>query len=375
MQLFLFIVFSLLFIVPPVSSLASGRLELNSLKTTGAEILDLNLAKGQDVLELYSSMLAGERPSELLPFNIRQNDLCQENETSGCATEVHPVKEQNDYKRAIEDPFYGYRLFFVIDKARGVAASRGRFRQQSPVAQLPQTLYVFARREDNSIEFVKSYAVSTGVEVPNITVIRRENKEYHHKSNRDTREGFHRVQSAQRHYTSGTFEEEMPHSLWFENEYGTAIHETTDQKCQRSIGLRASMGCTRLCAGDAAEVFRMVVDLDAKFSDEYKQAEISRRRLPMIGATPIVLLEKTKGVTYFSGTKTPSWQDQQSSLLHHLPKVIRGHAVFVRILNSDFDAGKKEIQGLLGEPNSPTHGVKRYFKRISPPRTTGGGLL
>jgi hypothetical protein len=157
----------------------------------------------------------------------------------------------------------------------------------------------------------------------------------------------------------------MPHSLWFENEYGTAIHETTEQKCKGAIGQRASMGCTRLCAGDAVEVFKMVVGLDPKFSAGFEQAEKSGMRLPLIGSTPIVLLEKTKGVTYLSGTKTPSWRDQNSTTLFHRPKVIRGHAVFVRILNSDSEAGKQEIQDLLRDPNSSTQGVRRYFKKIS----------
>ncbi len=188
-------------------------------------------------------------------------------------------------------------------------------------------MYIFARKGEQ-IQLRGVLPVSTGQEpVPG-------------KS--DTHEGYMRIQSAQEKYTSRKYGEAMPFSLWFESEYGTAIHQTLQTRCDQLIGRRASAGCIRLCPGDAEKVFRMVTSNDNPRN------------------SAIVLLDKKTGAPVARGLTIPL-QESSAKDGYTAPKVIRGLPVMVRVIDGDTPAKLQEMQDLL---QNPTQGFQRYFKPI-----------
>ena len=155
-----------------------------------------------------------------------------------------------------------------------------------------------------------------------------------------------RLQSAQKTYTSRKYGESMPFSLWFESEYGTAIHQTLQQRCDSLIGARASAGCIRLCPGEAEAVFRLATD------PKYPRS------------SPIVLLDKRSGVPLARGShKTISRAVDANGLLVGGPKVVRGYPVFIRIIDGNTAEKVREIESLI---QNPTESFQQYFKPFSP---------
>jgi len=248
-----------------------------------------------------------ERGDIYLPFKIQQYDTA--------AVEVKPHLDPQAYKAAATDPFYGYQIFILIDKSISSQSSKVRSGNQ----RAPQTMHIYVR-EGNELKLRSVHAVSTGREpTPGVN---------------DTREGFMRIQSAQAQYVSRKYGEAMPYSLWFESEYGTAIHETLQGRCDSLIGRRASAGCIRLCPGVAQDVFHLVKD----------------PRYPR--TSPIVLLDKRTGVPIAKGT------DRQMSSPLGLPKVIQGYPVMVRIIDGQNQEKIQEIESII---QNPTKGFQKYF--------------
>lgn len=285
-------------------------------------------AKEEAALEEFEQRLEAFRDliekagDEALTHKIQQYDSCQPGRggwVPRCAVEVSPHSDLRSYEQAINDKYYGYQIFILVDKSVSRQSSRSRdWNRQA------QTVYVF-KREGNSIQRVTTYATSTGREPrPN---------------SKDTREGYMRVQWANQHYVSRTYGEAMPFSLWFESEYGTAIHQTTTAKCN-AIGVRASAGCVRLCQGDAKQLF----DLVTSYSRD----------------SNIVLLDKRTGAPIQMGTDQAI--SQRDLPLRVAPKVIRGYPAFVRIIDGTSNASKqKEIENLIADP---TNGFKQYFHEV-----------
>lgn len=257
-----------------------------------------------------------EKGDIYLPFKVQQYDTG--------APEVKPNMNRASYVQAVTDPFYGYKVFILIDKSASQRSSKSRV----GTVRSPQTMYIYLRDENNQLKLHSALPVSTGREPsPGIS---------------DTREGYMRVQSAQAQYTSKKYGEAMPYSLWFESEYGTAIHETLQSRCDQFIGLRASAGCIRLCPGTAESVFRLVT------SPQYPRS------------TPIVLLDKRSGVPIAKGTGERligRAKDSQGAYLN-APKVIQGYPVFVRIIDGQNQEKISEIESIIKDPTS---GFQRYF--------------
>ncbi len=151
------------------------------------------------------------RASENLKMDVQQRDLdCRvEDGAPGCAEDVDPRTAINDYMKAIQDVYYGYQVVILVDKT--VASSANRLAPRSGSLRQAQTMHVFVR-EGDQFKFKAAFPVSTGREPT--------------PGSKDTREGYMRVQSAQKDYVSGSYGEAMPWSLFFESEYGTAIHQT-----------------------------------------------------------------------------------------------------------------------------------------------------
>lgn len=239
---------------------------------------------------------------------------------------VHPTENHDEYAQAVNDQYYGYKLFILVDKSISSISSKKR---EGSVRQ-PQTMYVYERQDDNSLKLIRTYAVSTGKEPSPGKV--------------DTREGFTRIQSAQAKYVSRKYGEAMPFSLWFESEYGTAIHQTTKQRCDSLIGRRASAGCIRLCEGNAEDIFKVVTD------EKYSRN------------SPIVLLDKRSGRAIVNGVSHQTMSVNQNGEYSQAPKVIRGYPAFVRIIDGQNQQKIKEIENII---NNPTEGFKQYFLPIS----------
>lgn len=262
--------------------------------------------------------------------------------------------EPDRYLNALKDRYYGYQLFFLVDKSK----SKGPSNIRAGSGAEPQTLYIYKRVND-SLQLIKALPVSTGKEV-------RPNKF-------DTREGFTRVQSAQAKYTSKKYGEAMPYSLWFESEYGTAIHQTRPDWCNSKIGSRASAGCVRLCPGSAEEVFNLVKPYVAPPREGFRNSQ-------GLGSNAIVLFEKKTGLPYKMdsgmGTlhaktiKAPNYDDldardlsldntEREIVFQDPPTVIEGLPVFVRIIDGSNDPAKRqELNDIIADP---TKGFQKYF--------------
>ncbi|MFN8944208.1 MAG: L,D-transpeptidase, partial [Pseudobdellovibrionaceae bacterium] len=202
------------------------------------------LGEFEQFAEMMGAMgifLEQQQQSVVLTHKIQQRDIdCRLSEGApGCAEEIFQHTDMANYLKAVEDPYYGYQVFIVVDKSK----SNGRTIQRSGNQRQPQTMYVY-RRNGDQVELILTAPVSTGRELT--------------PGQHDTREGYMRVQSAQRGYRSVKYGEAMPFSLWFESEYGTAIHQTRTNWCRDHIGTRASAGCIRLCADVAPGVFDLV---------------------------------------------------------------------------------------------------------------------
>lgn len=257
---------------------------------------------------------AYERGEILTPLKVQQYDTD--------AKEVKPEEAFEDYKSAVTDRYYGYQLFIMVNKSVSNKSSKER----DPSVLQPQTMYIFARKGDE-IQLRGVLPVSTGKEPA--------------PGKSDTHEGFMRVQSAQASYTSRKFGEAMPFSLWFESEYGTAIHQTLQTRCDQLIGRRASAGCIRLCPGDAEKVFRVVT------SGDYPRN------------SAIVLLDKKTGIPVSRGLAKALTKASKDGYI--TPKVIRGFPVMVRVIDGNTPEKVQEMQMLL---QNPSQGFQRYFKPI-----------
>lgn len=233
------------------------------------------------------------------------------------------ASNQEIYRNTITDPYYGYKIFILIDKSVSARPSKTR---NGSVRQ-PQTMYIYEMdSQSGKLILTDVQPVSTGKEPsPGVS---------------DTREGFMRIQSAQQTYTSRKYGEAMPFSLWFESEYGTAIHQTLPERCNSLIGKRASAGCIRLCPGAAESVFRRVTKYGRKHN--------------------IVLLDKVKGVPlkYFSSSKLAS-SDQEK--ITSPVSVIKGYPAFVRIIDGNTPQKVKELDNIV---ENPTEAFQKYFKPI-----------
>lgn len=239
--------------------------------------------------------------------------------------DAKPISAINDslkYNSAISDPYYGYQLFFLVDKTKSKAPSKIR----KPGEFAAQTLYIYKRNANNQLDLILTTAVSTGKEITPTTS--------------DTREGYTRIQSAQATYVSRKYGEAMPFSLWFESEYGTAIHQTLQSRCDSLIGARASAGCIRLCPGTAENVFKIATQFPR--------------------SSAIVLLDKRNGKPVKYGHNNTTVRINENLVLD-APKVIEGYPVFVRIIDANTDVKKDEIKNLL---SNPTDAFKQYFKPV-----------
>jgi lipoprotein-anchoring transpeptidase ErfK/SrfK len=276
--------------------------------------------KALDEFEILTEQMrnyqeAYDRGEVLTPLKVQQYDTD--------AKEVKPEEAFEDYKSAVTDRYYGYQLFFLVNKSVSNKSSKERDMKTLQ----PQTMYIFARKGDE-IQLRGVLPVSTGKEPQ--------------PGKSDTHEGYMRIQSAQEKYTSRKYGEAMPFSLWFESEYGTAIHQTLQTRCDQLIGRRASAGCIRLCPGDAEKIFRVVT------SPEYPRS------------SAIVLLDKKTGVPVPRGiAKSLSGTPKNAGYL--APKVIRGFPVMVRIIDGNTPEKVQEMQEIL---QNPSQGFQRYFKPI-----------
>ncbi len=254
------------------------------------------------------------------PVRVQQDDTE--------ATEVLPVDDAPSYRRAVEDIYNGYQVFVLIDKS--VSRRAGKLRRGDQ--RTPQTLYIYLRNSQDQLQLAKVVPVSTGRETaPGVA---------------DTHDGYFRLQSAQKRYTSQKFGEVMPFSLWFESEYGTAIHETPQARCDSAIGMRASAGCIRLCPGDAEAVFRLLTD--PKFSRK----------------SPIVLLDKQNGWPVGKGLRQRTIKKVTNEMgeIESYPKVIQGYPVFIRVIDGNSPEKIEEIQNLI---QNPTENFRKYFRPLS----------
>jgi lipoprotein-anchoring transpeptidase ErfK/SrfK len=281
----------------------------------------------QDALEEFEDMTDQYRQFReavnlgliAVPLKTQQND--------SAAHEVRIQENPMDYSSAIMDPFYGYQTFILVDKSVSSKSSKNRHGN----IRTPQTMYIY-QRNGEQLHLVETLPVSTGKEpAPN---------------SYDTREGFMRVQSAQATYISKKYGEAMPNSLWFESEYGTAIHQTTKARCDGKIGLRASAGCIRLCEGDSQRVFDLVTK--SKYTRD----------------SAIVLLDKRSGRPVAQGLQSAiKGRVDENGAYTEAPKVIRGYPVFVRIIDGKNAEKIEEIESLI---QNPTEAFKSYFPAFSP---------
>lgn len=282
------------------------------------ELADVDLANLDEfeimALKMRHYNQAVENGEILEPLKTQQYDVCEPG-VLNCAQEINPNHDLATYNSTLSDPFYGYKVFLLVDKSVSQAPGSAR---NSGVRQ-PQTMHVYVR-EGNTLRLSSVHAVSTGREPT--------------PGRSDTREGYMRVQNAQAKYTSRKYGELMPFSLWFESEYGTAIHQTRPDWCRAAIGARASAGCIRLCPGEAKPLFDLVTSHSSR--------------------SPIVLLDKRTGVP----VERQGSYDGQADNFRGVPKVISGYPTFVRIINGNTQSKVNEIEAILKDP---TQGFSRYF--------------
>ncbi len=312
-----------------------------------------NLSKQND--RVNSALEELELVTAALDEGLKEGSLSAIQQYDKDAERIIFQQEPDRYLSALKDRYYGYQLFFLVDKSK----SKGPSKIRAGSGVEPQTLYIY-KRVDDSLQLIKVLPVSTGKEV-------RPNKF-------DTREGFTRVQSAQAKYTSRKYGEAMPFSLWFESEYGTAIHQTRPDWCNNKIGSRASAGCIRLCPGSAEEVFNLVKPFVAPAREGF-------RNLQGLGSNAIVLFEKVSGLPYKmdSGMGTlqaktingPEDDDmdpkdrlayndiERKTAFQDPPTVIEGLPVFVRIIDASNNPEKRqELNDIIADP---TKGFQKYF--------------
>ncbi len=316
----------------------------NTLNSNGKATKE-EIALGAFEAQAFEEARALEETGRVQTLQVQQRDVdCRLSQGApGCAEEISARTNKNEYLSAVQDAYYGYQIFILVDKSVGSAAMR--LSPRNGAVRQAQTMYVY-KRQGNQITLVSTHPVSTGRETsPN---------------SKDTREGYMRVQSAQKDYRSVTYGEAMPFSLWFESEYGTAIHQTRPDWCANQIGMRASAGCIRLCADAAPAIFNLVNQFPSTV-DRYR----SERR---IGTNAVVLLHKRNGAPIARGETDDSGLLQvrttsiQNGVVIEAPKVIRGFPAFVRVINVNTPDKVSEVESIL---KNPTEGFKRYFKPVS----------
>ena len=315
---------------------------LNSNGHATSEEIALGAFEAQAYAEARALEAAASQ-DQLLQVQQRDVDCRLSQGAPGCAEEISATTNKDEYLRAAQDPYYGYQIFILVDKSVANPATRLSARNGS--VRHAQTMYVY-KRQGQQIVLVSTQPVSTGRETsPN---------------SKDTREGYMRVQSAQKDYRSVTYGEAMPYSLWFESEYGTAIHQTRPDWCANQIGMRASAGCIRLCSNAAPALFELVNQYPSVV-DRYR----SERR---IGTNAVVLLHKrngapiARGETDDSGLLRVRTTSIQNGVVTEAPKVIRGFPAFVRVVNVNTPEKVMEVENVL---KNPTEGFKQYFKPVS----------
>lgn len=337
------------------------KVENGDTSKATASVKDPDAALG-DYEENYLAMFrkVGEwyeakRSEDNLKIDVQQRDLdCRvEDGAPGCAEEVSPLAAPKDYLSAIKDTYYGYQVVILVDKT--VASAANRLAPRNGSTRQAQTMYVFVR-EGEQFKFKTAFPVSTGREPT--------------PGSRDTREGYMRVQSAQKDYVSATYGEAMPWSMFFESEYGTAIHQTRKDWCTNMIGMRASAGCIRLCEDAARPMFELVTKYGST-ADRFRRVE------RLVGTNAIVMLHKRNGnpvalgqfdrTGAFANIRTTEYNAKGE--VSEKPKVIRGFPAFVRVIDTK-DRSGRPVQEKIDEVESilknPTEGLKRYFKKVSP---------
>lgn len=314
---------------------------LNSDGRANGEEIALGAFEAQAYEEARALEAAGQ--TQLLQVQQRDVDCRLSQGAPGCAEEISATANKNEYLSAVQDTYYGYQIFILVDKS--VANAGTRLSQRQGTVRQAQTMYVY-KRQGNQIVLVSTHPVSTGRETS--------------PGSKDTREGYMRVQSAQKDYRSVTYGEAMPYSLWFESEYGTAIHQTRPDWCANQIGMRASAGCIRLCSNAAPALFELVNQYPSVV-DRYR----SERR---IGTNAVVLLHKRNGAPIARGETDNAGLLQvrttpiQNGVVVESPKVIRGFPAFVRVVNVNTQEKAAEFESIL---RNPTEGFKQYFKPVT----------
>jgi hypothetical protein len=139
----------------------------------------------------------------------------------------------------VKDAWLGYRVIALVDKSAPGT---------SPAAQSLTAFYY--DKNTGRFAYLDRWPVSTGLETP------------HYKDGRlislqQTRVGFYRAEYLDANYVSKSYREPMPHSVFYDRDFGTAIHATAPAKYPR-LGKRASKGCTRLTEENARIFFDLI---------------------------------------------------------------------------------------------------------------------
>ena len=137
---------------------------------------------------------------------------------------------------AWEDPAYGYRVIVIVDKSE---------RGTSPTAQTAN-IFTFDETTRQWSQWNKEeWKVSTG----------RESGGRGHGSSH-TQTGFFRAEDLNPRYVARS-REVMPYSIFYDQRWGTALHQTTESR-YKTLGQRASAGCTRLTGQNARRLYELV---------------------------------------------------------------------------------------------------------------------
>jgi hypothetical protein len=148
--------------------------------------------------------------------------------------ELHKIGTDSQYQysheQLIKDTKSGFDIILVVDTS-----------ENSEFGQKAQ-LYVDG-------ELVKIYNVSTGLEK------KKYNQHRHTYMQTNTVKGRFLLQAMIINYTSGTWGDKMPYSIFFHA--GWALHGVSSEKQKSQIGHRASAGCVRFYLEDIKEIFNL----------------------------------------------------------------------------------------------------------------------
>lgn len=72
-----------------------------------------------------------------------------------------------------------------------------------------------------------------------------------------TATGYYNVEQMERHHRSGSFDADMPYSIFYDRHHGLALHQAA-KTALKNLGTRASGGCTRLRKELAAPLFNKI---------------------------------------------------------------------------------------------------------------------